>query len=73
MFQALDSKITNDKNLKDKFEIIKPFPASSYKEFNKYRWHIIIKSSCEDIELRDSLLNCVKKDWIIDVDPENIL
>ncbi|NOQ68026.1 primosomal protein N' [Patescibacteria group bacterium] len=73
MFRVLRDKITNDKKLKNKFEIIKPFPASSYKEFNKYRWHIIIKSVCKDIKLRDSFLNCVKKDWIIDVDPDGIL
>ena len=73
IFRALDSKIKNDKNLKNKFEIIKPFPSSSYKEFNKYRWHIIIKSVCEDIESRDSLLNLVKKNWIIDVDPDGVL
>ncbi len=73
MFRALDSKIKNDQKLKNKFEIIKPFPASSYKEFNKYRWHIIIKSVCENIELRNSLLNLVKKNWIIDVDPDNVL
>ena len=73
MFQVLDSKITNDKNLKNKFEIIRPFPASSYKEFGKYRWHIIIKSVCEDIESRNSLLNLVKKNWIIDIDPDGVL
>ncbi len=73
MFRALDSKIKNDQKLKNKFEIIKPFPASSYKEFNKYRWHIIIKSICKDIELRDSLLNLVKKNWIIDIDPDVVL
>ena len=73
MFRALDSKIKNDKKLKNKFEIIRPFPASSYKEFNKYRWHIIIKSVCKDIESRNSLLNLVKKNWIIDVDPDNVL
>jgi len=73
MFRALDSKITNDKNLKNKFEIIKPFPASNYKEFNKYRWHIIIKSVCENIELRNSLLDLVRKDWIIDIDPDSVL
>ena len=73
MFRALDSKIKNDQKLKNKFEIIKPFPASNYKEFNKYRWHIIIKSVCEDLELRNSLLNLVKKNWIIDVDPDSVL
>ncbi|MCK5084369.1 MAG: primosomal protein N' [Candidatus Pacebacteria bacterium] len=73
LFQILDNRITNDKNLKNKFEIIKPFPALNYKEFNKYRWHIIIKTVCEDIKLRDPLLSCVKKDWIIDVDPDSVL
>ena len=73
MFRALDNKIKNDKKLKNKFEIIRPFSASSYKEFNKYRWHIIVKSVCKDIESRNSLLNLVKKNWIIDVDPDNVL
>jgi len=73
MFRVLDSKIKNDQKLKNKFEIIKPFPASNYKEFNKYRWHIIIKSACGDFELRDSLLNLVKKNWIIDIDPDGVL
>ncbi|MEA1937424.1 MAG: primosomal protein N' [Patescibacteria group bacterium] len=73
MFRILDSKIKNDKNLKNKFEIVKPFPASSYKEFGKYRWHIIIKSTCKDIKLRNLVLNLVKKNWIIDIDPERIL
>lgn len=72
MFRTLNSKIKNDQNLKNKFEIIKPFSASNYKEFNKYRWHIIIKSVCEDLELRNSLLNLVKKNWIIDVDPDSV-
>ena len=73
MFKDLNNKIANDENLKNKFEIIKPFPASNYKEFNKYRWHIIIKSTCESTRLKDSLLNCVKKDWIVDTDPDTIL
>ena len=72
-YRLLNSKIANSKNLKDEFEIIKPFSASSYKEFGKYRWHIIIKSTCEDIALRDSLLNLVKKNWIIDIDPDSVL
>ncbi len=73
VFRVLNRKITNDKNLKNQFEIIKPFPASNYKEFDKYRWHIIIKSVCKNIELRNSLLNLVKKEWIIDVDPDSVL
>lgn len=73
MFRILESKIKNNQNLKNKFEIIKPFPAANYKEFNKYRWHIIIKSVCENIKLRDSLLNLVKKNWIVDIDPDGVL
>jgi len=72
-YGILNGKITNGKNLKNKFEIIKPFPASSYKEYDKYRWHIIIKSICENIALRDSLLNLVKKNWVIDIDPDSVL
>ena len=72
-YRLLNGKIANSKNLKDEFEIIKPFSASSYKEFGKYRWHIIIKSTCEDIKFRDSLLNLVKKNWIIDIDPDSVL
>ena len=72
-YRLLNGKIANSRNLKDEFEIIKPFSASSYKEHNKYRWHIIIKSTCKNIALRDSLLNLVKKNWLIDIDPDSVL
>ena len=71
--KILEGFIASDRNLKKQFEIIKPFPASNYKEFDKYRWHIIIKSVCANIKLRDSLLDLVRKDWIIDIDPDSVL
>ena len=71
--KILEGFIASDRNLKNQFEIIKPFPASNYKEFDKYRWHIIIKSVCANIKLRDSLLDLVRKDWIIDIDPDSVL
>jgi primosomal protein N' (replication factor Y) len=70
LYEKLKNKISGDENLKKRFEIFKPLPAANYKEHGKYRWNIIIKSAGKDIELRDSLLNCAKKDWIIDIDPD---
>ena len=72
MHKILQEKILADKNLKINFEITKPFPASSFREYGKYRYNMIIKSACKDTELRNSLLNCVKKDWIIYVDPDSV-
>ncbi len=73
MHKILQEKISNNSELKTHFEITKPFPASSFREYGKYRYNIIIKSICEDIKLRNSLLNYIKKDWIIDVDPDSVL
>ncbi|MDF1498267.1 MAG: primosomal protein N' [Patescibacteria group bacterium] len=73
MYKLLQEKISSDKNLKINFEITKPFPASRFKEYGKYRYNIIIKSICKKLEFRDSLLNHIKKDWIIDIDPDGVL
>lgn len=73
MSRILQKKISGDKNLKTNFEITKPFPASNFREYGKYRYNIIIKSTCKDIESRNSLLNCIIKNWIIDIDPESVL
>jgi len=73
MHKLLREKISNDQTLKINFEITKPFPASSLREYGKYRYNIIIKSICKKLELRNSLLNHIKKDWIIDIDPDGIL
>lgn len=73
LFSILEDKIKNDKSLNNNFEVMPPFPASSCKQFGKYRWHIIIKSISDDIGLRNRLLNFAKKDWIIDIDPESVL
>ena len=72
LYQLLQNRVTNDKNLKNKFEVIKPFPALNYKESGKYRWHLIIKSTCQNIELRNLFLNSVPKNWIVDIDPVSI-
>lgn len=55
-------------------EIISPFPAQNYREHGKYRWHIILRHK-KNLSLadRDQILFRVKKDWIIDVDPDDIL
>jgi len=73
MHKTLQEKILNDGNLKTHFEITKPFPASNFREYGKYRYNIIIKSASKNITLRNSLLDCVKKDWIVDVDPDSLL
>jgi len=71
MYQVLKNKIAETDN--KQFEIMEPFPASNYQIRGKFRWHIIIKSICQDTSLRDKLLEPVGKDWIIDVDPESLL
>lgn len=71
-YGIMEKKISSDKNFKNKFEITHPFPALSYKEHGKYRWHIVIKSLCDNIETRDSLLNLAKKGWVVDIDPESV-
>ncbi|MFA7169962.1 MAG: primosomal protein N' [Candidatus Paceibacterota bacterium] len=59
---------------RETFEIVPPFPAQNYREYGKYRWHIIIKHKPDiSIEIRDSILTYIKKDWIIDIDPDEIL
>lgn len=56
------------------FEIMPPFPAQNYREFGKYRWHIILRHRAGlSLEQRDAVLSCIKKDWIIDIDPDEIL
>lgn len=72
MYEFLKMKIFENENLKNNFQITTPFASSNLKEYGKYRWQIIIKSICEDTKLRNLLLNYVKKDWIIDIDPDNI-
>lgn len=64
-----------DQNLQDSFEVMPPFPAQSYREYGKYRWHIILRQKNNGLHIneRDRVLNCVKSDWIVDIDPEEIL
>lgn len=60
-------------NLQDEMEIISPFPAQNYREFGKYRWHIILRHK-KNLTLgkRNQILAKTKKDWIIDIDPDEI-
>lgn len=61
-------------NWHDVFEIMPPFPAQSYREYGKYRYHIIIKhKNGLDLRVRNSLLSNINKNWIVDVDPDEIL
>jgi len=61
-------------NWHDVFEIMPPFPAQSYREYGKYRWHIIIKhKNGIDLQARDNLLTHINKNWIVDIDPDEIL
>jgi len=73
MHGILKSKINSSVKLKGKFEITSPFPALNYKEHGKYRWHIIIKSVCCNMKLRNQFLNNVKKSWIVDIDPSSVV
>lgn len=73
LFDAIYHKINASKELRDNFEIIRPYPAQSFKEYGKFRYYIIIKCATNDIAKRDIVLNEVKKDWIIDIDPDSLL
>lgn len=60
--------------LGNSFEIMPPFPAQSYREHGKYRWHLILKCRQDaPREIRDQLLASAKENWILDVDPDEIL
>ncbi|MCK5413423.1 MAG: primosomal protein N' [Candidatus Pacebacteria bacterium] len=72
MYKIIKNIISENEILKENFQITTPFAASSFIEYGKYRWNIIIKSKCKDIKLRDSLLELIGQDWIIDIDPDNI-
>ncbi|MBW6441109.1 primosomal protein N' [Patescibacteria group bacterium] len=72
MYKIIKHIIAENEILKENFQITTPFAASSFIEYGKYRWNIIIKSICSDFELRNSLLELVAQDWIIDIDPESI-
>lgn len=63
-----------DRAWRDDFEITAPFPAQSFREHGKYRYHIVLRHKKGlDMQVRDALLGLVRKDWIIDVDPDEIL
>jgi len=49
-----------------------PETAFNYQVRGMFRWHIIIKSDCQNISLRDEILRLVGTGWIIDVDPESL-
>ena len=70
MYRVLRNRITEMDN--KQFEIAEPFPAFNYQIRGKFRWHIIVKSTCQNIFLRDKLLELLDREWIIDVDPENL-
>lgn len=72
MYKDLKIAIEENEKMKDVFQITSPFAAFNFIEYGKYRQNIIIKSICSNIKLRDSLLEIVKQDWIIDIDPDNI-
>ena len=72
LYQVLQNRVNNDKSLQNKFEIMPPSPATNFREFGKYRWHLIVKSTCQDVKLRNLFLNSTKKNWIIDIDPDEI-
>ncbi|NOQ68046.1 hypothetical protein GQ568_01230 [Patescibacteria group bacterium] len=72
MYKIIKNIISENEILKENFQITTPFAASNFIEYGKYRWNIIIKSKCKDIKLRDSLLELVSQNWIIDIDPDSI-
>lgn len=73
LFEIIYKKINSSENLRDSFEIIRPYPAQNFKEYGKFRYYIVIKCSTQNIALRNIVLSEVKKDWIIDIDPDSLL
>ena len=73
LFDLIYKKINSEKELSDNFEIIRPYPAQSFREHGKFKYYIVIKCASGDIAKRDIVLNEVKKDWIIDIDPDSLL
>jgi len=73
LFETIFKKINSAENLRNDFEIIRPYPAQSFKEHGKFRYYIVIKCALNDAAKRDIILSEVKKDWIIDVDPDSLL
>ncbi len=72
-YEKLKKEI-QDRHLENDFEVIPPFPAQSFREYGKYRYHIVIRhKNGLDNQVRDILLRCVDSDWIIDIDPDEIL
>jgi primosomal protein N' (replication factor Y) len=72
-YDVLRKEISIQK-MQDFLEIISPFPAQNYREHGKYRWHIILRHKKNlNPKDRDQILFRVKKDWIIDIDPDEIL
>jgi primosomal protein N' (replication factor Y) len=72
-YEQLKQKIY-DGGLKDTFEVMPPFAAQNYREYGKYRWHLILRCKRDaDIAVRRQLLFDIIKNWIVDIDPDEIL
>lgn len=64
----------DDRHLRAQVEIITPFAAQNYREHGKYRWHLILRHTLNlPLSTRNLLLAQTKKDWIFDIDPDEIL
>jgi len=55
------------------YQLLGPFPAFISRVKSRYIWQIMIKSSIEDLRLRNKLLSMVPSDWKVDVDPVEML
>lgn len=68
---AADKK-SNSVNLHP-LTILGPSPAFISKSKGKYIWQIILKSKIADLKLRNQILKIIPPDWIVDVDPIQII
>jgi len=53
--------------------ILGPSPAFISKVKGKYIWQIILKSKIADIKLRNRILQITPPDWVVDIDPLQII
>jgi len=64
---------TNKLTTNQLITILGPSPAFISKIKNKYAWQIILKSKISDLKIRNKILSVIPPNWIVDIDPLQII